>query len=130
MQDDYFDLETIKSLSLEEVDTELDNLNNEVYRITKGVGCMRLSPLHQDEAKIYFRDDELDESYYLVFTYTNDKTHSAVRNKFAALSYSETYPVLVKPLKMANTDLVKFDNSKDFHKFLKKWLMTNLYCVL
>lgn len=40
MKDDYFDLETIKKLSLEEVDKELDSLNDEVYSITKGVGCM------------------------------------------------------------------------------------------
>lgn len=120
MKDDYFDVETIMKLSLEEVDKELDSLNDEVYRITKGVGCMQLSPLHEEEAKIFFGDDALDENYYLLFKYTNDKTHTAVRNKFVALSYSETYPVLAKPLKTANTDVVKFDNSKDFHKFLKK----------
>ena len=61
----------------------------------------------------------MDEAYYLVFCYTNEKTNSPVRNKFAALSYAETYPVLIKPLKIARPEKM-INNQKELHEYLKE----------
>ena len=42
MKNDYFDLKKLMDDSSDKVDDELDNLNNEVCGITKGVGRMKL----------------------------------------------------------------------------------------
>lgn len=121
MKDDYFDLEKIMDESSDKVDDELDNLNNEVHMITNGIGSVRLTPIFDDEAKVLFRNNLqiMDENYYLVFCYTNEKTNSPVRNKFAALSYAETYPVLVKPLKVNRAEKM-ISNQKELHEYLKE----------
>lgn len=119
MVSDYFDLEKLEELSKEKVDDELDRLNNEVCRLTKGVASIVLQPIMAEESRIFFNDDEQDENYRLVLTYTNPKTKSPVRNKFAALSYSEVYPVYVKPLKLENCELVKCNSPKELRKILK-----------
>lgn len=121
MKDDYFDLEKIMDESSDKVDDELDNLNNEVCRITNGIGSVRLTPIFDDEAKVLFRNNLqiMDENYYLVFCYTNKKMNSPVRNKFAALSYAETYPVLVKPLKVNRAEKM-ISNQKELHEYLKE----------
>lgn len=121
MKDDYFDLEKLMDTSSNKVDDELDNLNNEVFGITNGVGSIRLTPICDDEAKVLFRNNWqiMDEAYYLVFCYTNEKTHSPVRNKFAALSYAETYPVLIKPLKVTRPEKM-INNQKELHEYLKE----------
>lgn len=117
MKNDYFDLDKIMDESSDKVDDELDNLNNEVCGITHGVGHMSLMPLIDDETKVLFRNNlqVMDENYYLVFCYTNEKTNSPVRNKFAALSYAETYPVLIKPLKVNRAEKMK-----ELHEYLKE----------
>jgi len=121
MKDDYFDLEKLMDESSDKVDDELDNLNKEVCGITNGVGHIRLMPLIDDEAKVLFRNNlqVMDENYYLVFCYTNGKTNSPVRNKFAALSYAETYPVLIKPLKVNRSEKI-INNQKELHEYLKE----------
>lgn len=121
MKDDYFDLEKLMDESSDKVDDELDNLNNEVCGITKGVGHISLMPHIDDEAKVLFRNNlqVMDENYYLVFCYTNEKTNSPVRNKFAALSYAETYPVLIKPLKVNRAEKM-ISNQKELHEYLKE----------
>jgi len=62
----------------------------------------------------------MDENYYLTFLYNNTKINSPVRNKFAVLSYAETYPVLVQSLKTEDSEVVKINNQKEFHKILKE----------
>lgn len=122
MASDYFDLEKLENLerlSKEKVDDELDRLNDEVCRLTKGVAKIVLQPIIEEESRIFFNDDAQDENYRIVLTYTNTKTKSAVRNKFAALSYSEFYPVYVKPLKLENCELVKCNSPKELRKILK-----------
>ena len=121
MKNDYFDLDKIMNESSDKVDDELDNLNNEVCKITKGVGSIRLMPMYDDEAKVLFRNDMqiMDETYYLVFCYTNEKVKSQVRNKFAAISYAETYPVLIKPLKVNRPEKM-ISNQKGLHEYLKE----------
>lgn len=121
MKDDYFDLEKLMDESSDKVDDELDNLNNEVCRLTNGIGSVRLTPIFDDEAKVIFKNNWqiMDENYYLVFCYTNEKTNSPVRNKFAALSYVETYPVLVKPLKVNRAEKM-ISNQKELHEYLKE----------
>lgn len=121
MKDDYFDLEKLMDESSDKVDDELDNLNNEVCKITHGVGSIRLMPLYDDEAKVLFKNDMqvMDETYYLVFCYTNEKVKSQVRNKFAVLSYAETYPVLIKPLKVNRPEKM-ISNQKALHEYLKE----------
>lgn len=118
MENDYFDIEKLTNPCYEEVEKELDLLNDEVCRITNGVGKIRLQPISDDEAKLYFNDDIMDENYYLVFTYTNKKTNSQVRNKFAVLSYAEVYPVLVKPLKIEKS-VESYGNPKALRGILK-----------
>lgn len=120
MKNDYFDLEKIMDESSDKVDDELDNLNNEVCGITNGVGHMSLIPF-SDEVKMLFKNSwqVMDENYYLVFCYTNEKTNTPVRNKFAALSYAETYPVLVKPLKVNKAEKM-ISNQKELHEYLKE----------
>ena len=121
MKDDYFDLDKIMDESSDKVDDELDNLNNEVCKITNGVGSIRLMPIFDDEAKILFRNDMhvMDETYYLVFCYTNEKMNSQVYNKFAVISYAETYPVLIKPLKVNRPEKM-ISKQKDLHEYLKE----------
>lgn len=121
MKNDYFDLEKLMDESSDKVDDELDNLNNEVCGITNGVGSVRLTPIYDDEAKVLFKNNlqVMDENYYLVFCYTNGKTNSPVRNKFAALSYAETYPVLIKPLKVNRAEKM-ISNQKELHEYLKE----------
>lgn len=123
MTDDYFDLDKIMDGSSDKVDDELDNLNNEVWRITNGVGSIRLTPIFDDEAKLLFSNNLqiMDETYYLVFCYTNEKDDHkfSVRNKFAALSYAETYPVLIKPLKATCPEKM-ISNQKELHEYLKE----------
>lgn len=120
MADDYFDLEKIMSPKSQKVDDELDRLNNEVCRITKGTASVMLQPISDDEARIFFDGDEQDESYYILLKYQNPKTNSTVRNKFAAISYTEFYPAYVKPLKLDNCDVVKCNNEKDLRKVIRK----------
>lgn len=120
MADDYFDLEKIMSTTSEKVDDELDRLNNEVCRLTKGTASVMLQPITDDEARIFFGGDEQDESYRLLLTYKNPKTESTVRNIFAAISYTEFYPAYVKPLKLENCDVVKCNNEKDLRKIIRK----------
>jgi hypothetical protein len=120
MKNDYFDLKKLMDDSSDKVDDELDNLNNEVCSITKGVGRIVLHPLHTLEAEHYFGDKMMDENYYLTFLYNNTKINSPVRNKFAVLSYAETYPVLVQSLKTEDSEVVKINNQKEFHKILKE----------
>ena len=120
MADDYFDLEKIMSAKSEKVDDELDRLNNEVCRLTKGTASVRLQPISDDEARIFFDDNEQDESYYILLTYRNPKTNSTVRNKFAIISYTEFYPAYIKPLKLENCDIVKCNDETDLRKILKK----------
>lgn len=120
MADDYFDLEKIMSTTSDKVDDELDRLNNEVCRLTKGTASVMLQPITDDEARIFFDGDEQDESYYILLKYKNTKTESTVRNIFAAISYTEIYPAYVKPLKLENCDVVKCNNEKDLRKILKK----------
>lgn len=120
MADDYFDLEKIMSTTSEKVDEELDRLNNEVCRLTKGTASIMLQPITDDEARIFFDGDEQDESYRILLTYKIPKTASTVRNIFAAISYTEFYPAYIKPLKLENCDLVKCNNEKDLRKILRK----------
>ena len=120
MKNDYFDMVKLLDSSSEKVDDELDRLNNEVCGITKGVGHMTLQPIHELEAEHYFGDDAMDENYYLIFSYNNTKIGTPVRNKFAVLSYAETYPVLVQSLKTEDSEVYKITNRKDFHDHLKK----------
>lgn len=120
MADDYFDLEKIMSTTSDKVDDELDRLNNEVCRLTKGTASVMLQPITDDEARIFFGGDEQDESYRILLTYRNPKTESTVRNIFAAISYTEFYPAYVKPLKLENCDVVKCNNEKDLRKILRK----------
>jgi len=120
MKNDYFDMAKLLDSSSEKVDDELDRLNSEVCGITKGVGRMTLQPIHELEAEHYFGDDAMDENYYLIFSYNNTKINSPVRNKFAVLSYAETYPVLVQSLKTEDSEVVKINNQKEFHKILKE----------
>lgn len=120
MADDYFDLEKIMSPTSQKVDDELDRLNNEVFRITKGTASVMLQPIMEDEARLFFDGDEQDETYYILFKYQNPKTNSTVRNKFAAISYTEFYPAYVKPLKLENCDVVKCNNEKDLRKIIRK----------
>lgn len=120
MADDYFDLEKIMSPTSQKVDDELDRLNNEVFRITKGTASVMLQPIIEDEARLFFDGDEQDETYYILFKYQNPKTNSTVRNKFAAISYTEFYPAYVKPLKLENCDVVKCNNEKDLRKIIRK----------
>ena len=120
MADDYFDLEKIMSTTSEKVDDELDRLNNEVCRLTKGTASVMLQPISDDEARIFFGGDEQDESYRILLTYRNPKTESTVRNIFAAISYTEFYPAYIKPLKLENCDVVKCNNEKDLRKILRK----------
>ena len=120
MKNDYFDLKKLMDDSSEKVDDELDNLNNEVCAITNGVGRMTLQPIHEVEADHYFDDEAMDENYYLIFSYNNTKIGSPVRNRFAVLSYAETYPVLVKSLKTEDSEVIRINNQKEFHKILKK----------
>jgi len=122
MKDDYFDIEKLLDESSDKVDDELDNLNNEVCKITNGVGSIRLMPLYDDEVRVTFKNENqiMDENYYLVFVYNNKKANNApVRNKFAALSYAETYPVLIKPLKVNRAEKM-ISNQKDLHEYLKE----------
>ena len=119
MANDYFDLEKIMSTTSEKVDDELDRLNNEVFRITKGTATVMLQPITDDETRIFFNGDAQDESYRILLTYKNPKTNSMVRNIFAAISYTEFYPAYVKPLKLKNCDVVKCDNETDLRKILK-----------
>jgi hypothetical protein len=120
MADDYFDLEKIMSPTSQKVDDELDRLNNEVCRITEGTASVMLQPISDDEARLFFDGDEQDESYYILLKYQNPKTNSTVRNKFAAISYTEFYPAYVKPLKLENGDVVKCNNEKDLRKIIRK----------
>lgn len=120
MADDYFDLEKIMSPTNEKVDDELDRLNNEVCRLTKGTASVMLQPITDDEARLFFDGNEQDESYRILFTYRNPKTDSMVRNRFAAISYAEVYPAYVKPLKLENCEVVKCNNEKDLRKILRK----------
>lgn len=122
MKDDYFDIEKLMDESSDKVNDELDNLNNEVCRITNGVGSIRLMPVIGDEVKVLFRNyrQVIDETYYLVFCYTNEKTNSQVRNKFAALSYAETYPVLIKSLKSTPCPEMVVNSQKELHEYLKE----------
>lgn len=120
MDDNYFDLDKIMSTTSDKVDDELDRLNNEVCRLTKGTASVMIQPISDDEARIFFDGDEQDESYYILLKYQNPKTHSTVRNKFAAISYTEFYPAYIKPLKLENCDVVKCNNEKDLRKILKK----------
>ena len=128
MSDDYFDLEKIMSNTSEKVDEELDRLNNEVYRLTKGTASVMLQPITDDEARIFFDGDEQDETYRILLTYkipktestVIPKTESTVRNIFAAISYTEFYPAYIKPLKLKNCDVVKCNNEKDLRKILRK----------
>ena len=119
MADDYFDLEKIMSTKSEKVDDELDRLNHEVCRITKGMASVMLYPIIDDEARMFFDGDEQDESYYILLTYKNPKTKSTVRNRFAAISYTEFYPAYVKPLKLENCDVVKCNNETDLRNILR-----------
>ena len=119
MADDYFDLEKIMSTTSDKVDNELDRLNNEVCRLTKGTASVMLQPITDDEARILFDGDEQDESYYILLKYQNTKTNSTVRNIFAAISYTEFYPAYIKPLKLENCDVVKCNNEKDLRKILR-----------
>jgi len=119
MADDYFDLEKIMSTTSDKVDNELDRLNNEVCRLTKGTASVMLQPITDDEARIFFDGDEQDESYYILLKYQNTKTNSTVRNIFAAISYTEFYPAYIKPLKLENCDVVKCNNEKDLRKILR-----------
>ena len=127
MKNDYFDLKKLMDDSSDKVDDELDNLNNEVCGITKGVGRMTLQPIHEVEAEHYFDDEAMDENYYLIFSYNNTKIGSPVRNRFAVLSYAETYPVLVKPLKTEDSEVIKIKNQKEFHNILN--FFTNLWVI-
>jgi hypothetical protein len=122
MKDDYFDIEKLMDESSDKVNDELDNLNNEVCRITNGVGSIRLMPVIGDEEKVLFRNyrQVMDETYYLVFCYTNEKTNSQVRNKFAVLSYAETYPVLIKSLKSTPCPEMMVNSQKELHEYLKE----------
>lgn len=119
MASDYFDLEKLARLRKEKVDDELDRLDNEVRRLTKGVAKIVLQPIIEDESRIFFNDDEQDENYRIVLIYTNPKTKSPVRNKFAAISYAEFYPVYVKPLNLGNCEVVKCDSPSELRKILK-----------
>ena len=98
MADDYFDLEKIMSNKSEKVDDELDRLNREVCRLTKGAASVMLYPISEDAARIFFDGNEQDESYYILLAYKNPKTNSTVRNRFAVISYTEFYPAYIKPL--------------------------------
>lgn len=120
MKNDYFDIEKLMDDSFEKVDDELDRLNREVYRITKGIGRMTLEPIHEVQANYYFNDEPMDENYYLNFSYNNTKIGSPVRNRFAVLSYAETYPVLVKSLKTEDSEVIRINNPTEFHNILKK----------
>ncbi len=120
MANDYFDLEKIMCPTSQKVDDELDRLNNEVFRITEGTASVMLQPISEEEARIFFDGDEQDESYYILLKYQNPKTNSTVRNKFAAISYTEFYPAYVKPLKLENSDVVKCNNEKDLRNIIRK----------
>lgn len=119
MASDYFDMEKLASLSTERVDDELDRLNNEVCRLSNGVAKIVLQPIMEYDSRKFFGDDKQDDNYRLVLTYTNQKAKSTVCNKFAAISYSEFYPVYLKPLKLGNGKLVKCDSSQELRKMLK-----------
>ena len=119
MADDYFDLEKIVSNKSEKVDDELDRLDREVRRLTKGTASVMLYPISSDAANIFFDGNEQDESYYILLKYQNPKTNSAVRNRFAVISYTEFYPAYIKPLKLEKCDVVKCNDETDLRKILK-----------
>lgn len=119
MADDYFDLEKIMSNKSEKVDDELDRLNREVCRLTKGAASVMLYPISEDAARIFFDGNEQDESYYILLAYKNPKTNSTVRNRFAVISYTEFYPAYIKPLKLEKCDVVKCNDETDLRKILK-----------
>ena len=119
MADDYFDLEKIMSTKSEKVDNELDRLDKEVRRLTKGTASVMLYPISSDAANIFFDGNEQDESYYILLAYKNPKTNSTVRNRFAVISYTEFYPAYIKPLKLEKCDVVKCNDETDLRKILK-----------
>ena len=119
MADDYFDLEKIMSTKSEKVDNELDRLDKEVRRLTKGTASVMLYPISSDAANIFFDGNEQDESYYILLAYKNPKTNSQAHNRFAVISYTEFYPAYIKPLKLEKCDVVKCNDETDLRKILK-----------
>ena len=119
MTDDYFDLEKIMSKQFEKVDDELNNLDAEVFRITKNNASIVLNPISYDEARVFFKNNIQDEYYKLILKYTNKKINGTSRNQFAAITYSEYYPAYILPLKMENSKVIKCNTPKELREALK-----------
>jgi len=119
----FFDLKQLKENPSEDgVMEEFNKLNQTVEKLTEGRGKIHLAPMTDDEAVAYFRKYKQDLSYYAYFRYVlydpNGKKY-LFRNRFACLTYSDTFPVWIIDLKDANQKTRRFIDASGFHDYVK-----------
>ena len=122
-ENNFFDLKKVQEdLLKDEVMEEMNALNEAVKTITKERGQIHLSQMTDDEAEVYFNKSKQDVSYYAFFRYSlidSKKKLHWYRNRFACLTYSETFPVWIIDLKEENQEIKRFTERGSFHEFVK-----------
>lgn len=116
---DFFTEESIKKLegTLTSVDDILEDFAKEIRNITKGKADFVLQKIPDFEAKEIFEKQYLDDTYIMVIRYV--KNGEQKRNKFCAISYSDSFPALVANIRYGEHLVAKIENPDEFKRYLK-----------
>lgn len=116
---DFFTEESLKKLegTLTSVDDILEDFAQEIRKITNGKADFILTKLPDFEAKVIFGNKYLDDTYIMTIRYV--KNGEQKRNKFCAISYSDSFPALVANIKHDEPLVAKIEKPDEFKRYLK-----------
>lgn len=115
---DFLTEESLKKLegTLTSVDDILEDFAKEVRKVTNGKADFILNKIPDFEAKEIFGKN-IDDAYIMTIRYV--KNGEQKRNKFCAISYSDSFPALVANLKQREPRVVRIENPDEFKRYLK-----------
>lgn len=116
---DFLTEESLKKLegTLTSLDDTLENFAKEVRKVTNGKADFVLQKIPDFEAKEIFGSKNIDDAYIMTIRYV--KNGEQKRNKFCAISYSDSFPALVANLKQREPLVVRIENPDEFKRYLK-----------
>lgn len=116
----------------DEVANEFDILNDQIIKFTEGRGEIVYSLMFDDEKKIWFGDEAMDECFFIDFLShlkNEDLENFELKNRLACVSYNTTYPVLFhSPLaEMKSNSFIICQNKSDLRERIKMIVQTQSF---
>lgn len=116
----------------DDVTSEFDKLDEEVKNFTNGNAQIAYSIMDDDEKKVWFTNP-IGECYFINFVYQlkrgEGKKKYTFRNTLAAISYSLTFPAVLKSALQGNKE-VTCNKKEDLVTFIKKLVSEQLFIRL